>query len=320
MLPVDVVRYVNRQRQEVNPAPQIIAAPSVFVDAETWRYQVVDAWLSDGNAWGLVTSYTNGGQYPNRIELVNQSRVRTDVSGGQLRFYVDNVEHQLWPVGDLWHKPAYTLAGSVLGLSPIAYHARTVGAGLSAERFGADFFTSGGHPTQVIEVDGDPGPDKAKGLMDAVLTATRRRKPVVMPSNAKLRQIQVNPTDSQFIETQRYTAEQVCRIYGEDPADHGVSAGKSSITYANRTDADLARFKRRQFWVVKLQNALTELLPRPQVVKLNPSAVLMMTDMERHELHKLRLESKTRTINEVRRIEDEEPFDGPEFSQPGIPQ
>jgi hypothetical protein len=111
----------------------------------------------------------------------------------------------------------------------------------------------------------------------------------------------------------------VCRVYGEDPADYGSSGGGSGVTYSNRSDADLARFKRRQYWVTKLQNALTDMLPRPQVVKLNTSSLLMMTAKERHEIHAMRLLSKTATINEVRRIEDERPFDGEEFDEPGVP-
>lgn len=318
MLPVDVLRYVGGARQPVEPVPQIIAAPSAVIDADTWRYQVVDGWLSDGNAWGLVTATTTNMLYPTRIELVAQSRVRVETLSGRVRYYVDNVEHDLWPVGDLWHKPAYTVAGSVLGLSPIAYHAVTIGAGLAAEQYGSDFFTRGAHPSAILAPEKDPGPDGAKGLKEAFLKATRGREPAVLPQSVKYEQVQTNPEDSQFIDTMRYTAEQVCRIFGEDPADHGVSTGGKSMTYANRTDADLARFKRRQFWVVKLQNALTEMLPRPQVVRLNPSAALMMTARERHEIHGMRLNQRTTTINEVRRIEDETPF-GPEYDEPGIP-
>ena len=95
-----------------------------------------------------------------------------------------------------------------------------------------------------------------------------------------------------------------------------ASGGGTSVTYANRSDADLARFKRRQFWVTKLQNALTDLLPRPQVVRLNTSSALMMTDAERWAILDLRLKNKTTTINEVRKLEDETPFDDPILTSP----
>ena len=86
----------------------------------------------------------------------------------------------------------------------------------------------------------------------------------------------------------------------------------------SRPAEDHVSIRRRQFWVTKLQGALTDLIPRPQVVRLNTSSALMMTAKERHELHQLRLNSRTTTVNEVRTIEDEPKF-GPEYDEPGIP-
>jgi len=321
MMPVDVVRYVNGQRQDVTPSPQIVAAPSVFVPAMDWRYQVIDSWLGWGNAWGIVTATNTSRQYPTRIELVSPSTVRVqEVPGSWPRFFVDNVEHELWPTGDLWHSPAYTQPGQLLGLSPISYHRLSISTGLEAENYGNAFFLGGGHPTGIIAPGSDPGPEGAKSIKEKFAAALRgSREPIVLPQHTTYIPLQTNPTDSQFIDTMRYSVEQVCRIYGEDPADHGSSGGGSSVTYSNRSDADLARLKRRQFWVTKLQSVLTDMLPKPQVARLNTSVSLMMTARERHELHKLRLDSKTRTINEVRLIEDETPFDGDEYNEPGIP-
>jgi HK97 family phage portal protein len=318
MMPVDVVRYVNGSRQLV-PAPQLIAAPSVFMSSLDWRYQVIDSWLGWGNAWGIVTETTRDRRYPLRIELQSPSTVNVTDSGGRLRFKVNDVEHDLWPVGDLWHVPAYTLPGQMIGMSPISYHRATIGTGLEAQSFGSDFFRDGGHPNAIVGIEGEPTEAQAKSLKDKLLGITRgNRELIVLPKSTTYTALSVNPDDSQFIDTMRYSVEQVCRIFGEDPADHGASGGGANLTYANRSDADLARLKRRQFWVTKLQDALTELLPRPQVVKLNTSSSLMMTAKERHEVHKLRLDSRTSTINEVRRTEDDEPF-GSEFDVPGIP-
>ena len=320
MMPVDVVRYVNGERQEVNPTPQIIAAPSVATTPLDWRYQVVASWLTAGNAWGRVTATTASGAYPTRIELLSPSQVRTQVLGGKLTLFVDDVETDLWPLGDLWHVPAYTLPGHPLGLSPIAYHATTISIGLTAQKFGADFLADGGHPSALIQPENMPNEEQAKALKQRFLDLTRgNREPVVLPSTTKYTPLQINPEESQFLDTMRYSAEDIIgRVYLEDPADYGLSAGGKSVTYANRSDADLARFKRRQFWVTKLQGALTDLIPRPQVARLNTSVALMMTAKERHELHQLRLNSRTTTINEVRTVEDEPKF-GPEYDEPGIP-
>lgn len=321
MLPVDVVRYVNGARQEVSPIPQIIAAPSLFTaDAMDWRYQVIMSWTGHGNAWGLVTQTTPDGRYPLRIELRDQAQsLRFEQTGGTIRFFVDNEEEFLWPIGRLWHSPAYTVPGRVLGLSPIQYHAQTIGKGIAAGLHGFQYFTDGAHPTSVWKLKGASG-DQTRTFKERLQQlAFGSREPLVVDADAvSVEQLQSDPTDSQFLDTERYTVEQVCRIFKCDPADHGSSSGGSSLTYANRADADVARLKRRQFWITKLQGVLTGFLPRPQVVKLNTSAFLMMTDKERNEIHNMRLRNKTRSVNEVRRLEDEEPF-GPEYDEPGIP-
>ncbi len=321
MMPVDVVRYQGNRRVPVEPVPQIIAAPSVFHRSLDWRQQVVRSWLDAGNAWGLVTQTTSNGAYPTRIELQNPDDVvpAPDVKDGPA-FRVRGQVHWLWPVGDLWHEPAHTVAGQLLGMNPIAYHALTISGGMLAQQFGADFFTSGGHPSAILAPDRDPGQEGAKAIKEAFIRAASGREPAVLPQSIAYTAVQINPDDSQFLETISLSHAQVCGIFGEDPADHASSAagGASSVTYANRSDADLARFKRRQFWVVKLQDALTALVPRPHVVRLNVNASLMMTTRERHELYGLRLQNRTTTINEVRTLEDEEQF-GPEFDLPGIP-
>ena len=317
MMPVDVVRYVGGTRQSVTPTPQIIAAPSVRVSALDWRYQVIESWLLSGNAWGKVIATTSDGRWPTRIEVLPFPDVSVQPNG---RVLVQGMvgEQDIWPLGQVWHVPAYTLPGSWVGLSPIAYHRHKIGAGLAAENFGAEFFGAGGHPTAILSTDMDLGEDGARAVKERFRRASQTREPVVMPRSTEYKQIQINPKDSQFIETMRYTVEAVCRIFGEDPADHGASSGGSSITYANRSDADLARLKRRQFWVVKLQESLTALLPAPQVARLNTSSALMMTPRERHELYGLRLDKRTITVNEVRTLEDEEPF-GADFDEPGVP-
>jgi HK97 family phage portal protein len=281
---------------------------------------VMFSWMTAGRAWGNITQTTADGRYPTRIELLNDADVQVNQYGGDVQILVNNVERFLWPVGDLWYEPAYTVPGRFLGMSPITYHARKIGLGIGAEKFGADFFAAGAHPTHLFKMPGQPTEDQAKDFKARLMDVMRgNREPLVVPLDTVVEKMQVDPEDSQFIDAQRYTVEQICRIFNEDPVDHGSSGGGTGTTYANRRDADLARLKRRQFWITKLQNVLTSLLPRPQVVKLNTSAFLMMTDAERAEIHDRRLKNKTRTINEVRRIEDEKPFDGDEYDEPGIP-
>lgn len=318
MFPVDLVSG-GRGRMDSLPVPEIIAAPSALTSPLDWRQQVVAAWLTHGRIWGMVTKVNPVTLRPDRIELRDESAVEVRAEGGRVRFYVDQVEQELWPLGNLWWEPGHTLPSHPLGLSVVQYHAATIGRGLAAGKFGSDLFTDGGIPPAIITAEDDPGEEAAKTIKEKILAAMRgNREPLVLPAGLKYERIQVDPDDSQFIETMRYSVEQICRIFGEDPADYGSSNGGSSVTYANRIDADVARIKRRQWWVTKLQAALTRLTPDGVSVRLNTAASLMMTPAEQHDVFAKRLESRTMTVNEVRVIVDETPF-GPEFDTPGIP-
>jgi HK97 family phage portal protein len=321
MMPVDVIYYDGGARREVSPLPQIIAAPSTMTpSAMDWRYQIVMSWTGSGNAWGIVTSTTPDRTLPTRIELKDESSVRFQMAGDSVRIFVDNVEEELWPVGRLWHSPAYTMPGRLLGLSPIQHHATAIGKGMAAGLHGFQYFSDGAHPTSIWKLKGANAEQAATFKARLMELARGNREPMTVDADAvTMERLQSNPTDSQFLDTERYSVEQVCRIFNCDPADHGSSSGGSSITYANRTDSDLARLKRRQYWVTKMQEVLSSFLPDPMMARLNTSSYLMMTATERHALHKVRLDSKTITVNEIRRIEDEAPFDGDEFDTPGIP-
>jgi len=70
----------------------------------------------------------------------------------------------------------------------------------------------------------------AAGLVDEIRTFTL---PVVLGQGWKFQAIQVNPEESQFLETQKYTAAECARIYGPGVAEIlGYETG-GSMTYAN---------------------------------------------------------------------------------------
>ena len=166
-----------------------------MVAALDWRYQIIVSWLSAGNAWGLVTQTTASVSYPTRIELCPPpGKVQVRPAGKRVEFYVDEVQHRLWPLGDLWHVPAYTMPGHLLGMSPIAYHALSIGVGLASEKFGADFFQDGGHPTAIVGIEGNPTDEQARTLKEKLLNLTRgNRELLVMPEATTYTPMQVNP-------------------------------------------------------------------------------------------------------------------------------
>ena len=323
-LPVDQIRYQGsgktRRRIEVAKSA-VIRRPSVSVPTlRYWIYQAAWSMFADGNTFGMVQGVDTMAR-PAQITLLSPEDVtERKVVDGVPQARVKGVGVvRVFPFGDLWHMPGEVLApGSPFGLSPVSYGARVTGTALAAERFGGQFFTRGGHPTGVLTVPGQPTAEQSKDLLQWLMNKDKR-EPLVLPAGTSYETIQVDPKDSQFIELMRFTVEQTCRRHGVPPSMVYAAVSGQSVTYANVSQADLAFLKHTLSYPIDLlEDALSALVPAPQVIKLNRDAILEGDVEMREKLLDLQLKNRTRTINEVRALRDEDGF-GPGYDEPGIP-
>lgn len=320
MLPLDVVRVSGKERLPVS-APPLISNPSAVVDRDVWLHQVVWSMMTDGNAWGLVGA-VDGRGVPTAIETIDPAAVTgREFRAGVASALVDGERLDVFPNGDLWLVPGVMVpAGSPFGLSPVAHAATGVGATLSAERFGHQFFTGGGHPSTILYGEGDVSPEQAIAVKAAFQRATEGREPAVLGAGWKHEAIQVDPTDSQFIDLLRFEVENICRFFGVPPSMAYGSVSGQSVTYANVSQADLHYLKHSlEVPLNRIENALSRMLPRPQVARFNRAALLRADTMTRYQAHEVALRNKWRTVNEVRALEDEAPFPDPAYDTPGTP-
>lgn len=323
-LPVDAVRTVGDVRVPVTPTPSLVRQPSTLVSQDVWLYQVMMSLLTDGNAFGYITGYSQGG-YPTGIDLINPDVVgQRDIDAQGRPFVVINGTRELlYPQGDVWHVPGkFVKPGTPFADSPIERAKGTIGAAIAARDFGSRFFGEGGHPTALVSSDQALTPEQAEGIKAAVQRALRpgSREPLVMGSGLSWEQIQVAPDDSQFIDLQRFCNEEASRFWRVPPAMIYAATSGQSVTYANVSQADMAYLKHSlEPHLVRLERALTDLLPRPQFVRFNRSAFLRSDPVTRSEVVDRRLRNRTLTVNEARALEDELPFDDPEYDEPGIP-
>lgn len=323
-LPMDAVRAVEDVRVPVTPTPQIVRQASALVEQDVWLYQVMHSLLTDGNAFGYITGYSPGG-YPTGIDLIDPSLIGLRGIDEQGRPYVavNGARELLYPNGDVWHVPGkFVKPGTPFADSPIERAKGTIGAAIAARDFGSRFFGEGGHPTALVSSEQNLTPEQAEGIKAAVQRALRpgSREPLVMGSGLSWEQIQVAPDDSQFIDLQRYCNEEAARFWRVPPAMIYAATSGQSVTYANVSQADMAYLKHSlEPHLVRIERALTALLPRPQFVRFNRSAFLRSDPVTRSEVVDRRLRNSTMTVNEARALEDELPFDDPEYDEPGIP-
>ena len=250
---------------------------------------------------------------PSVVDVVDVSDVMIRKEGDRRVWYVGR---KPVPSEDIIHYRRWPKPGKLMGQSPIERHASAFGVAIAAERFGQQWFAEGAHPSQVLTTDQPIDADTASAMKSRMLdTLQGSRGPAVLGSGVKLEQMQVAPEESQFLETQSFTAAQVCRILGPGIAEIlGYKTG-DSMTYKNREQLalDLLSYAIDP-WLVDLERQLSRMLNRPGAsggrwVRFNRNALLRTDLLTRYQAHRIALGPMEpwETANEVRDYEDQQP-------------
>jgi HK97 family phage portal protein len=192
-----------------------------------------------------------------------------------------------------------------MGLSPIGQHATTVGTGMAALNFGAQWFLDGAHPSGMMTNDllDEIDDTQAQTMKARFLAAIRgTREPVVLSKGWHYQQLQINPNESQFLETQEYTSAECARVFGPGmPELLGYKVG-NSMTYANieQRAIDLLMFSVDP-WFDRFERAISDLLPQPRHVIFDRESLQRTDTKTRYEAFQLALRNGFMVINDVNR-------------------
>lgn len=307
ILPIDVYEGTGASQREI-PPPKILEDPSGDgYGVADWVYQYMASLLLRGNTNGHVADRDRLGN-PTQIVLYHPDEVQgwRDPKTGLPTWRAGGVEV---PADEMWHQRAYSIPGRLMGLSPVAHHAGTIGLGIAASRFGQQWFEDGAHPSGMLTNDQALNKEQSQTAKARFMASLRgNREPLVLGAGWKFQAIQVAPEESQFLETQKYTSAECARIYGPGMAEIlGYETG-GSMTYANveQRSLDLLTYALDR-WIVRTEKMFTAMLPPGQHVKLNRKALARTDLLTRFRAHALALQNRWTTPNEVRQIEDQPP-------------
>ncbi|MFD7616578.1 phage portal protein [Streptomyces sp. NPDC059802] len=272
-----------------------------------WLYQFVYSAMLRGNVYGIVGGRDRVRGTPNQIMLAHPDRVGVTLDTEGQPLWRTNGEDV--PAGNMWHRRVHPAPGSLLGLSPIALQATTIATGISALQFGASWFQDGAHPSGILSSEQALDAKQAMTAKERFMAAVHgRREPAVLGNGWKYQTIQISPNESQFLETNNYTAAECCRIFGPGFAEiFGYETG-GSLTYSNieQRSLDLLTYAVDP-WLVRIERALSELLLPGQKVKFNRAALVRTDLLTRYRAHAIALQNRFAVVNEVRDLEDEGP-------------
>jgi HK97 family phage portal protein len=301
-------RYIDHPLYDVlhtrpNPVQSVVA----FWEA------MVTALLLRGNAYAMLTRDADG--RVRALWYVNPDRVHVDVTRtGRLRYKVaTGGQTQMVPDSGMLHVTGPMSDDGYTGRSVIATFRETLGLGLALERYGGEFFANSARPAGVLKT-AERLSSEARSNLKASLEENhahrgRRHKTLVLEEGLEFQPLAVPHDEAQFIESRRFTTEEICRVFGVPPAMVGAEI-KGSMTYSNAETRALDYLK---FCLgphlARIESAInfaciSPLERRQTYVAFLPDALLTTDTKGRYEAYEIALRNQILTIDEVRRKEN----------------
>lgn len=308
-LPLDQYRDINGVRKQMTSS-EFVRTPSDMVNAEEWRYQLMLSALECGNAYAFVTQTDAGGRVK-RAEVVPPREMTVTQPDGFLSPPVYKISNKVVDNDRILHLRAFgPRPGSVMGMSPLEYARSTVGLGLAIRDYGSNWYAGGGHPTTVVTYDQELNSDQAEDAKARFKSATTNDHVAAFGAGWKVETIGQSPEAALFLNATNATSVDICAYYGVPPEMVGYATqGGGSVTYANREQRMLDLLALTVgWWVGRMERLITSQTPAPQFVKINVDALLRSDALTRWNIHTAAVRLGAHSVDDVRRLEDEEPL------------
>ncbi|SJM66853.1 phage portal protein [Agrococcus casei] len=308
-LGIDVSRTDAETGEETTiPTPTIIRRPNPFASRSQFIEQTVGSLAGNGNAyWRLQRD--DAGNLRN-VEVLNPLDIviRADRNG-----HVDRYDYRgrTYKPSEIEHLTLLRVPGSAYGLGPIQAAQSELAGALDLRDHAHNFFLGpGGQPTGILKTDSALTTETANSIKERWdQTQGGTRGIAVLGHGVTYSPVFVSPRDAQFIESQEFTTTQIARLFGVPASLMLAAVEGNSQTYSN-VEQDwigYVRFSLMQY-LIEIEDALTNLLPRGQRVRFNIDALLRSDTKTRYEAHEIAIRAGFLTVPEVRDLEKYPPL------------
>ena len=103
-------------------------------------------------------------------------------------------------------------------MSPIRLHRENMGLAKAAQDFGSEYFGQKGQMTGVLASDQPLRKEQMDVIQNSWNSSAMNAGTKLLPFGFKYQRITITPDEAQFIETRKFQAEEICRIYSVPPS------------------------------------------------------------------------------------------------------
>ena len=201
----------------------------------------------------------------------------------------------------LWTNPSST---SLLGEGPIQRHRSVLRSALDLHNYADNWFRTAAVPTGTLTTSEFLSADVAKQNKEAFVSSQQERSIAVLSSGLKYDSIALSPEQAQFLENQKFITRQIAMMFGVPTMYLGMGIEGQGMTYVNGNEDRAKLFEDGlQQYIVRIQQAITDLLPRGQYAEFNLTEFLRPNVKTRYESYAIGLTNRFLTVPEVREME-----------------
>jgi HK97 family phage portal protein len=201
----------------------------------------------------------------------------------------------------LWHNPSST---SLLGEGPLQRHKSVLRSALDLHNYADNWFRTAAVPTGTLTTSEFLSADVARQNKEAFVASQQERSIAVLSSGLKYDSITLSPEQAQFLENQKFITRQIAMMFGVPTMYLGMGIEGQGMTYVNGNEDRSKLFEDGlQQYIVRIQQAITDLLPRGQYAEFNLTEFLRPNVKTRYESYAIGLTNNFLTVPEVREME-----------------
>lgn len=213
------------------------------------------------------------------------------------------------------HLSHMRVAGTPRGRGPIQAAQSELRGALDTRDYSSNWYQDAGVPTGILSAKTPLNADQAaqaKAQWEATQGGTRG--PAVLSGDWSYQPVYLSPEDAQWVAVRQFDTTAIARLFGIPAGLMLAAVEGSSMTYSNISQAwvEFQRFTLSRY-VIEIEDALSDLLPRGTEVKANYGALLAPDALTRSQLHTAATQAGWMSINEVRAIEGLEPAPDGDF-------
>jgi HK97 family phage portal protein len=310
-IPVDVMRGIDKL-----DSPSWLVTPDVENNVTQAEFigQTVVSMAIYGNAYWKIYKGQRG---VSNLELIpaNWVNIEQDTKGN-LTYSINGVKQAK---DSIKHLKLWTIPGDIYGQGPLQRHQSIIQAAVDLQNYADNWFKTAAVPTGTLTTSEFLSADIALANKKAFIESQQERSVAVLSSGLQYNSIALNPEEAQFLANQQFVTRQIANMFGVPSMYLGLAVEGSGLTYTNGNEDRQKLYEDGlQQYIVRISQALTDLLPRGQKAEFNMTGFLRPNVLNRYQSYGIGLDKRFLTVDEVREAEGLPKIKMPDPVQPAV--